>query len=296
MGFDRRDLAASLAAATGVTHAVGCVLNARRLRGDLVRAVNYHATPAADREQLRRHIDYYLRHFVPLGEGDLTPFLAGSQRLSRPGLLLTFDDGFRNNYDVAADLLDQFGVKGFFFVPAGFIQLSGSQSAARDYVSQNLYLGRPPAGWGDADCQPMSWNDLRDLIRRGHSVGCHGLDHVALGPQTGDRVLRREIIEAKSVLEEELGTPVSSFCWPFGALSSYSRDAFALIRRHYRYAFTTFGAPLLVGDSPYVIDRASVESDMGLARAQWAVQGPAEIYLRNRRKRFATIVDDVNAG
>lgn len=296
MGSNRRDLAARLAAATGVTHAVGSVLNARRLRGDLVRAVNYHATPAADREQLRRHLDYYLRHFAPLGEADLTPFLAGALSLSRPGVLLTFDDGFRNNYDVAADVLDQFGVKGFFFVPAGFIQLSGNQSAAREFVSQNLYLGRPPADWGDADYQPMSWDDLRDLIRRGHAVGCHGLNHVALGPTTDERVLRREIIEAKSVLEGELGTQVSSFCWPFGTLPSYSRDAFALIRRHYRYAFTTFGAPLLVGDSPYVIDRASVESHMGLARAKWAVQGPAEIYLRNRRRRFAAIVDGVYAG
>lgn len=295
MLLDWRDLSASVAQVTGATSAAGWALNSRRLRGDLVRAVNYHATPVAAREQFQRHIDYYLRHFVPIGEADLAPFLAGSLKLSRPGLLLTFDDGFKNNYDVAADLLDQFGVKGFFFVPANFIRRSGNQAAAKEYVSHNLFLGHPPADWSDADCQPMSWDDLRDLIRRGHSVGCHGLDHVALGPNTDEQILRREIVDAKSVLEDELGTPVSSFCWPFGTLSSYSRDAFALIQQHYRYAFTTFAAPLLVGDSPYVIDRASVESHVGLARARWAVQGPAEMYLRNRRRQFAAIVDGVDA-
>ena len=294
-GTDRRDLVASVAQATGATHALGLVLNSRRLRGDMVRAVSYHETPEIDRENFRTHLQYYVRHLTPLREVDLASFLGGSLKLTRPGLLVTFDDGFKSNYEVAADVLDQFGVKGFFFVPAGFIQQSGSPAAARDYVANKLYPGSAPAGWGDEDFQPMSWDDLRDLVRRGHTVGCHGLNHVALGPDPDEETLRREIIEAKSVLERELGTPVTSFCWPFGTLASYSQSAFELIRQHYTYAFSTFAQPLLPGANPHAIDRSRLEPRMGLARVRWSVQGPAELYLRSRRKRFETLVD-LNGG
>jgi peptidoglycan/xylan/chitin deacetylase (PgdA/CDA1 family) len=288
--IDGRDVAARVAVATGVTRTLGCLLNSRRIRGDLVRAVNYHATPAADRDQFRRHLEYYVRQHEPLAEADLASFLAGDRTLARPGLLLTFDDGYKSNYEVAAELLDEFGVKGIFFVAAGFIQRSGNGPAAAQYVRDNLFRGYSYPGWSDTDCQPMSWDDLRDLVRRGHAVGSHGMNHLALGPDTGVEALQQEIVESKAVIERELGAVVSSFCWPFGTLSSYSRQASEFVRRHYRYAFTTFAAPLFVGGAAHAIDRASVGADMGLARVRWAVEGPAEIYFLNRRRRFMSIV------
>lgn len=289
--LDRRDLVATLFHATGATSLLGLVLNSRLLRGPIVRAVSYHETPERDRASFRRHLQYYLRRMTALGEGDLGAFLSGALTLERPGLLLTFDDGFKNNYTVAADVLDEFGVKGFFFVPINFMATADQPESARGFVSEHLYEGHaPPTTWPIEDYLPMSWADLRELVRRGHSVGCHGMQHQALGPLTDASQLQREVVEAKVVLEKQLGAPVSCFCWPFGTLASYSREAFALIRQHYRYAFTTFGAPLFAGDDPYTIDRARVEPRMGLARVSWAVQGPAEIYLRNRRKQFEAIV------
>ena len=280
-----REMAAVGLQATGTTAGLGFILNSR-LRGGLVRGVNYHATPEVDRDNFRSHIRYYRRSFTVLGAAELTAFLEGALPLERPGLIVTFDDGFRTNYTVAADVLDEFGIKGFFFIPAHFIQCAGSLVASKEFVAQRL---REP--WRDEDFMPMTWNDLRDLVRRGHTVGCHTMTHHALGGHQEEQTLYREIVEAKFVIERSIGTTVQAFCWPFGSLSSYSKEAFDLVRRHYSYGFTTFGAPLLVGGSPYGIDRSPVQASMRLPRVRCAVQGVTELWLARRRRRFETLVE-----
>lgn len=285
-----RDLGAAVLNASGAARVLGWVMNSRRLRGPLVRGVNYHETPETTRRSFADHLEYYQQSFDIIGADALLAFLEGTQTLERPGLLVSFDDGFKSNYTVAAEVLDRFGVKGWFFVPAAFPACAGDPDAARAFVTNQLYAGALPGHWRDEDVMPMSWDDLRDLVRRGHVVGCHTMSHVPLGPGVDCGQLQEEIIEARRVMEQELGAPVVAFCWPFGMLSSYSVEAFALVQAHYRLAFTTFGAPLSPGDSPYAVDRSHVEAWMPLARAQCAVQGVTEVYLSRRRRQFETLV------
>ena len=138
---------------------------------------------------------------------------------------------------------------------------------------------------------PMTWSDLRDLVRRGHTIGCHTMTHHALGGHQEEQTLYREIVEAKFVIERSIGTTVRAFCWPFGSLSSYSKEAFDLVRRHYSYGFTTFGAPLLVGGSPYGIDRSPVQASMRLPRVRCAVQGVTELWLAKCQGRSLQTCD-----
>ena len=287
---DWRGLAAGVLGVTGGTALLGWMLNSRR-RGGLVRGVNYHATPEVDRDNFRSHIHYYRRSFTILGATELTAFLEGALTLDRPGLVVTFDDGFRSNYAVAADVLDEFGVKGFFFIPADFIQCAERPDAAKEFVARQLGWGSASESWCDEDCMPMAWDDVRDLVRRGHSIGCHTMTHSALGEHEDGQTLYREVVEAKLVIERSLGTGVAAFCWPHGSLSSHSKAAFDLVRRHYSYAFTTFAAPLFVGSSPHAIDRSPVEASMWLPRVRCAVQGVTELWLGSQRRRFEALIE-----
>lgn len=287
---DHRDWVAEVLHSAGITAALGLVLNSR-VRGALVRGVNYHETPVADRDSLRRHLAYYRRHFTILDADQLSAFVEGMLALDRPGLVLTFDDGFRSNHHVAAEVLDEFGVKGFFFVSPTFVDYADDPVAARAFVVNRLYAGSAAPAWRhDDDFLPMSWDQLRDLVRRGHTVGCHGMTHASLGPGQDQETLDREIVEAKRVLEARTGADVSSFCWPFGTLRSYSKDAFDLVRRHYAFAFTTFATPLFRGGNRHTIDRSPLEPRMSIARVRCAVEGVTELYLRHRRRRFESIV------
>jgi peptidoglycan/xylan/chitin deacetylase (PgdA/CDA1 family) len=91
-------------------------------------------------------------------------------------------------------------------------------AAARDAVLAQL------ATWaGDAELEaprPLDVVGLRELAARpGHSIGAHGVDHLALSRQPVD-AQQREIAESKRVLESALGSEIRDFSYPYGDVSA----------------------------------------------------------------------------
>jgi len=288
--MDIRELIAQFSSLSGFSGVTRLTANNPHLRGPLLRAVNYHGTPSVFKEQLARHFAYYLRHFKVLCEEDLPKFLKGELSGTQPYLLITFDDGLKTNYIVASKLLDEFGIKGIFFLPVSLIdQADKSQDEQKEFYLKNLG-GVAEEVLSSEQYQPMSWEEVKDLVWRGHAVGSHTLTHCSLRNGLDKKTLEREVVCSRKILEERLQKKVVSFCWTFGGVSDYSKTAYELVHKHYDFAFTTFSKPLQPGGNPYTIDRSNVESGMSIARVKCATQGITELYFLSRRKRFEAIV------
>lgn len=107
---------------------------------------------------------------------------------------IVFDDGFRDTLTTAAPLLEERKLPFTVFVTAGFV---------RD--SSPLHLSR---------------SQLRELAGcRGATIGAHGLEHVRLTKADDDK-LRRELIDSRKYLEDEIGRPVDSLSYPHGSVDS----------------------------------------------------------------------------
>ncbi|HLG22454.1 MAG TPA: polysaccharide deacetylase family protein, partial [Candidatus Manganitrophaceae bacterium] len=91
-------------------------------------------------------------------------------------VVLTFDDGFQDNYFHAYPILKRYRFKGAFFVIAGFI--------GKERFFDHLQWDRPaladrqahPERW-----RPMTWEMLREMQEDGMSIGSHTLSHRSLG-------------------------------------------------------------------------------------------------------------------
>jgi peptidoglycan/xylan/chitin deacetylase (PgdA/CDA1 family) len=286
-----RDLAAQVLQVGGVTSLGGLLFNSHRIRGGIVRAVNYHGTPESSRDNLRRQIQFFCKHFAVINQEQLSRFIRGDLELGKPGLLLTFDDGLRSHYRVAAEILDDFGVKGVFFPVVKFVELSGGDcKRIREFYSNQICWGNIHLSVDREDFHPMNWDELGDLVKRGHAVGCHSLSHIQLTEDKNESLVRQEVVEAKRIMEDRLGTEILSFCWPGGSSGSYSRVSYDLVCRNYRFGFTSLSSPLHVGGNPYLIDRSNVEAHMGDARVRCAVTGITELFARRRRKKLEQVV------
>jgi len=101
---------------------------------------------------------------------------------------ITFDDGHRSNFEYAAPVLDAKGLKGTFFITAGW---TGSK---RDF---------------------MGWDELRSLLQSGHRIGAHGWSHKLL-THCNESELAVELRDAKHALEDNLGAPVTTMSLPGG--------------------------------------------------------------------------------
>ena len=111
-------------------------------------------------------------------------------------IVLTFDDGFRNNYDHVLPLLTRYGWVGVFYL----------------VVRQVGGIGN----WSPKVTIPLlTWQDIQEMHRAGMEIGSHTLSHPRLTRQRKeDR--QKEIADSRKILEDKLGAPVRSFCYPFG--------------------------------------------------------------------------------
>jgi|GEM_PF-106814 len=71
--------------------------------------------------QFKDDLDCLLKHFNPVSVNDLITEINSNQRFPKNSFLLTFDDGFRELYDVVAPILKSKGVPAIFFVNPAFI-------------------------------------------------------------------------------------------------------------------------------------------------------------------------------
>ena len=150
---------------------------------------------------------------------------------------ITFDDGFESVAEVAAPLLADKGLAATVFCVAG--RLGGTS----DW----------PSGRAGVTARALaSASALRDLSQAGLEIGSHGFDHEPLVVDT-EELLRREITHSKRVLEEVVGTPVTSFAYPYGAdPSPFARQ---LVEETYAAACTTRMASLGPDPDRYALPR-----------------------------------------
>lgn len=117
----------SVCAAAGLNEWLVC-----RRRGDAL-VLNYHGVLNSRRADCASHVNdedaasfqaqlqWLNRHFIPVNLSDFGRFWSGEWRPAKPPVLVTFDDGYRNNLKVAAPILRQQGVPATFFLAAGYI-------------------------------------------------------------------------------------------------------------------------------------------------------------------------------
>jgi peptidoglycan/xylan/chitin deacetylase (PgdA/CDA1 family) len=115
-----------------------------------------------------------------------------------PGLAaITFDDGMRNNHDVALPILQERGIPATVYVTVDF--LGGSSP----------WIG--PAG----DGAMMDAEHVRALAAAGWEIGGHTMSHADLSTLDRD-ACRAEIADGCAALEQVTGSPVETFAYPFG--------------------------------------------------------------------------------
>lgn len=272
-----------LSAVLGALGVTGGLMRMQRLvRGPrFMRAVNYHATPAIHRESLDRQFAWLAQRFRGVNLAELEAFIrSGTWPHDKPGLMVTFDDGLRSNFDVAAPLLEKHGFVGWFFAPVAFIDTEPADQAA--YArNAGIGCGIPPADGRVA----MTWAELRSLARR-HVVGCHTISHRRLPEGVPPAEMRREVVDARAMIEQRMGMEIPVFCWVGGEEENYSREAAKLVREAgYRVAFMTSSGPILPGIDPLQVQRTNVEGDWPDHLLAFQLCGSMDLLHGPRRRR-----------
>jgi peptidoglycan/xylan/chitin deacetylase (PgdA/CDA1 family) len=140
-------------------------------------------------------------------------------------VVLTFDDGLRSSNDFIWPALLKRNLKGVFFVSPALVGKRG-------------YL---------------DWVDVRRMAEEGAEFGTHGFSH-RLFEDLGEDDLRREIVDSKKELEDQIGQKVVSLAAPGG--SFHPRAVEMASQAGYRFLCTSrrylnpLPPPFLLGRFP----------------------------------------------
>lgn len=134
--------------------------------------------------------------YRPLTLGELEAYLDGRAELPPKPVVLTFDDGYRDTYEIAMPLLRKYGFRSTLFIPAA-----------------------------DAE-RRLTWEELREMKAAGMEIGSHSYTHRELGAMSS-AAQAAEIARSKEIFDRMLGQDTRYFCYPNG---SYGPETLRLLR------------------------------------------------------------------
>ena len=208
---------------------------------------------------------YWRDHYEVLSLDRLLTRLAHRDPCSHATIAITFDDGYADNAEIAAPLLDALDLPATFFVTTGYI------GTERRFPWDAALPVRPPM---------MSWTQVRELHQTGFRIGSHTVSHPRLSALAGAE-LDLELRNSKQRLEAELGEEIVDFAFPFGQPSDCGAAAAEAVKRAgYRCCLACAGGLIDAGDSPFALRRVCVSPNFHATPSAWVR------YFAGQRWRF----------
>ncbi len=184
-------------------------------------------------KQFSEDLAYLKKHYECLSLSELCERLKTRQPFRRRAVVLTFDDGYRDNYTEAAPLLKKAGIPATFFVSTAYMGTERDfPHDLRDQETVVTKLIRFPK---------LTWTDLRAMEVDGFEIGSHTINHTNMG--SADReTIEGEIQGSLLRLNQELGAKPRAFSFPWGKPGDISEAAIEAVKRAgYYTAVSAYG-------------------------------------------------------
>ena len=186
--------------------------------------------------------------YVAVGLDAVIAHYVDHEPLPHGAVLITFDDGYRDNLVNAAPVLQKHGYPAVQFVPLAYVGNSIPLPHERHLSASGVHN------------PTVDWDEIRELERYGVRVESHGISHKPLAELEIDEAAR-EIAISKLQLEERLGRPVRAFSYVKGSEADYKPVQHPMLVRQagYDLAFTAVSGGNGPDSDPLQLRRYNVE-------------------------------------
>ena len=180
-----------------------------------VMVLNYHkvvdehmslSVPLADFEQHMKWLKEY--GYTSITPEELYEFIVNGSELPEKPVLITFDDGYKDNYTNAYPIMKKYGFTGTIFVVTGFLG-----------VYDNY----------------MTWEQAKELADNGFSIESHTYSHKSM-TEASDEEISKELTKSRDTIKNKLGIDADFMAYPTG---TYNLHIAELVQKAgYKGAFT----------------------------------------------------------
>ena len=208
--------------------------------GSKILVLNYHqiqnsptslSIPPADFDEQMHYL--YSHGYVSITPDELYSGLNGEIELPPKPVLITFDDGYADNYTNAFPILKYYGMRATIFVIPAFVGVYSNY---------------------------LTWDEMREMEDNGITIESHTMHHYKLEELPDDEI-RSELLNSKLKIEEELGHPVEFLAYPTG---TYNLHIAGIAKEvGYKGAFTIKYGNVDLGSNFYALERVPIFNTAG---------------------------------
>ena len=217
-------------------------------------------------EQQMRYLAENQYHCVSPEE--LEAFVLSEQPLPEKSVMLTFDDGYLDNYVFAYPILKQYGLRATLF---GITNWFGDGPARNindvavqcvDHVDCALKIRA-----GKKDDVMLRWSEIEKMMKDGvFSIQSHTHTHArwdkaGLPPVAQVSALDQDLLQSRQVLKTRLGIDSTHLCWPQGYYTT--EYIAAAVEAGFNLLYTTEKRSVTAGCDPQTIGRIAIKDQAG---------------------------------
>lgn len=222
------------------------------------------------KDNFERHLRFFkTRGFETLTFSELKQFRTAQKDWSqfpKKPLVLTFDDGYRDNLENASPLLKKYNYRAQLFLLADPSVNSNNWDVSATEPSHEIISGTERQKWKESAFE----------------IGSHGFSHKKLTDLSEEDALK-ELTESKNSLEKEFGQEIQVFAFTYGITTP---QAPALAEKAgYDYAVNTDSGGLLHEEEPHAVFRVNVFPDESFWSLYKKTSSWYRRYYYNKRRK-----------
>ena len=220
---------------------------------DKVRYPGTEITPAVFEAQMKELKD---RGITVISLQDLLAWKRGEKNIPPRCAVITFDDGWKSQYEVAWPIMKKFGYTFTMFIYTEGVaggSLGGGQAITWEMLADMRDNGI------DIEAHTATHQDLRE----GHTImvmepGAKRTKKKLTGAEY-EQWVQNEVVGCKQLLEQRLGVKINCFAVPFGTYNEHVKE----IARNagYEAMFTVYGQPITYTSPMDALGRYAIEAN-----------------------------------
>lgn len=226
------------------------------------------------------------RGYRTLNINELTSYINGNLELRHKAVVITFDDGWLDNYIYAFPVLKKYKINAAVFIITDRTEnATGKQEDIPDSVPTHKESGLL-AEKKETYKIALGWKTVKEMSDSG-LVGfySHTKSHRRCDELSGTELLK-ELGGSRNILEQKTGRPCPYLCWPYG---KYNNTALDIAKKTgYKAAFTTGHGVAKRGDDVMAIKRIVVKNSVDWFKKRMLIYTNSVLsasYLKLKRKR-----------
>ncbi len=190
--------------------------------------------------RFERHMRFLRKHkFNIIGFDTLLYYFKNKKKMPPKTVVITFDDGFTDNYDHAFIILKKYAIPATIFLVAGLIGKTNIWMRNDGFQTRRL----------------LDWDQIKEMDKAGIIFGAHTMTHPKL-TEISPEEISWEIQASKQLIESHLNKKISYFAYPYGL---YNDAVLNIVNKNeFKAACSTLSGFNTEDENPFLFRRIEV--------------------------------------